>query len=667
MEKELKHSPQAASPAKEISLFLLVAVVILAPLAYFKLTVESHIALKDLIIGVAGIGIFLLSMVNSISGEKLKIKYVVLDALVVLFMLYSLATVFLAINKTEGILTWAAYPSLLAIYFYVSRNGENIADRLIPAISLSATIISVLTVALSILSWVRLGDGTTGAMVRLKEVLVFPMGGNNYTAAFLALALPATACLKDGAGIRSFRNKALVIQGAGIAACFGRIALASSLLFVAAWLVSMIVGKSVKKNWRGPAAVVLGMAIMASMFFMMVSSGPREVVVQDLMISPDGAAEQGIDSMHMRLFWWKDASRMIADYPQGVGLGAFGYVFPRYRTIPETFIHPEARLTNPHNDYLHVLAETGYAGFAIFMGVLILGLTGAAYGVSLKDEKLSESAFFSLSLMLIFAAYSIADFPFSMPACRLLFFMALGFSASMLLRKSGKEANVAGAASSIAIAAMFCALIIPGALWVKNFRAQLHVLKEINSLQKPAVALAEFEKAISINPDTRFAYQYAGSIYDNAGDCEKSILMFNKALELDPNDYNVINYLGVAYARCGKSNEAIDAFKKAVEIYPYYANPHLNAGIVLLQEGRPLNAAEHFRIALALNKDLIEVYMQLSQVEQDAGNYQAAANLIQRALEIKPGNPALMARMYSIHDDMNRKANATKRIEASKE
>lgn len=653
MEQEIKQSSQAPAPARDFSLFLLIAAIILAPLAYLKLTVESHIALKDLVIGVSGTIIFFIALVNSVSNDRTKVKYCALDVFLVLFILYSLATVYFSINKGEGVLTWAAYPPLLVIYFYVSRNGEGIADRVIPAISVSATIIAVITLALSLMSWGRLGDGSAGAMVRLKDILVFPLGGNNYTAAFLTFALPATASLKDGTGIRSFRNKALAIQAAAIAACFGRIAIVISLVFALCWLVSMIAGKSVAKDWRGPAAIVLGMVLTASLFFIMVSNEPRQTVVQDLMISPDGAAEQGIDSMHMRLFWWKDATRMIVEHPAGVGLGAFGYVFPGYRTIPETFIYPEARLTTPHNDYLHVLSETGYPGFAIYIGALLLGLVGAAYGVSRKETNLSETAFFSLSVMLVFAAYSIADFPLIMPACRLILFIALGFSAAMLMKKSTKEFSAGGALSYVGYAVLFCALIIPGTMWVKNFAAQTHVLKQINSLQNPKVALEEFGKAIAINPDTKYAHKYAGSIYDRSGDCAKSIDMFKKALELDPNDYNIINYMGVSYARCGKSDEALAAFKKAAEIYPNYANPHLNAGVLLLQEGNEKRAAEHFRTALALNKNLVEVYIQLAQVEMQAGNYQAAAQIVRKALDIKPNNQVLMAQMYEIHNAMN--------------
>lgn len=659
MDQELRKTG-ARNPVvnKEASYIVMIAAIILIPLLYFEITVESYIALKEMLIGATGIFLFSISILDYIRTGTTKVRICALDVMVVVFALYSLATVFLSVNKGEGVLAWAPVPSLVIIYFYISRNAGKLSGRFLPAISVSATIVSIITIVFSLYSWVSFGEGINEALVRLKDVLVFPLGGNNFTAAFLTIALPATASLKKGSGYRSFKNKALAIQAAGIVVCFGRIAIAITVLFVLMWLIFMIVKKSFAIDWHGPIAIIIGMVIAVSAFFMLVSSEPRHAVVQDMMIAPEGSAQQGLDSMHMRLFWWKDAIRMIADHPAGVGLGGFTFIFPKYRTIPETFVYPEVRLTTPHNDYLHIASETGFVGLAMFAGIIFLGIAGVVYGFNQKDSSNSEAAFFSFFALIIIALYSLVDFPLFMPVGKFLFYIVLGFSGSFYISRSKKEFSPGKAATAAGFLAVFCALILPGTLWAKNFMAQTHVYKQINSIENHEESLAEFNRAIALNPETKYAYQYAGSMYDKSGDCEKSINMFKKALESDPYDYNVINYLGVAYARCEKPEEALESFALASTIYPYYSNPHLNAGIVYIQNGNDLQAAEQFRFALSLNKNIIEVYIQLADLEKNAGNFKAAAILINKGLEIKPGSPVLLQLMYELHNEMSGKKGA---------
>ncbi len=67
-----------------------------------------------------------------------------------------------------------------------------------------------------------------------------------------------------------------------------------------------------------------------------------------------------------RLDRWPDHMRIIRDFPlTGSGLGAFQYVYPRYRTYPGNRL-----LEYAHNDYIGFFATGGLIFFCVFRGGL---------------------------------------------------------------------------------------------------------------------------------------------------------------------------------------------------------------------------------------------------------------------------------------------------------
>ena len=65
-----------------------------------------------------------------------------------------------------------------------------------------------------------------------------------------------------------------------------------------------------------------------------------------------------------------------------------------------------------------------------------------------------------------------------------------------------------------------------------------------------------------------------------SGDFEKAIADFDRAVQLDPNQAEVYNYRGVVKARKGDIEGAIADFDRAVQLNPKYPHAYLNRGIV---------------------------------------------------------------------------------------
>jgi tetratricopeptide (TPR) repeat protein len=64
---------------------------------------------------------------------------------------------------------------------------------------------------------------------------------------------------------------------------------------------------------------------------------------------------------------------------------------------------------------------------------------------------------------------------------------------------------------------------------------------------------------------------------------EEAVLKYKAALSLDPNSVYAYNYLGVALWYQGKLEEAIACYQKALQIDPNYARAHINLGNALKQ------------------------------------------------------------------------------------
>jgi len=104
---------------------------------------------------------------------------------------------------------------------------------------------------------------------------------------------------------------------------------------------------------------------------------------------------------------------MGLDFPLlGAGAGTFVSVYPSYRTIPTP-----ALVTSPHNEYVHVLAETGVAGCAILALAMALVCVAIVRGLAArKDPFVRGFLAGAVGAPLMVSLHSVVDFPMRAPA-----------------------------------------------------------------------------------------------------------------------------------------------------------------------------------------------------------------------------------------------------------
>ena len=81
-------------------------------------------------------------------------------------------------------------------------------------------------------------------------------------------------------------------------------------------------------------------------------------------------------------------------------------------------------------------------------------------------------------------------------------------------------------------------------------------------------AIAEFQKAVQLDPNYTPARQNLGYAYDRQGRSEEAMVHYQKAVELDPKSPVVYNNLGVLYDKERRYDEAMAEFEKALRVNP---------------------------------------------------------------------------------------------------
>jgi tetratricopeptide (TPR) repeat protein len=118
------------------------------------------------------------------------------------------------------------------------------------------------------------------------------------------------------------------------------------------------------------------------------------------------------------------------------------------------------------------------------------------------------------------------------------------------------------------------------------------------------------------------------------GDVDSAIAEFEKAILLDPQNVNVSNSLGICYSSKGKHKEALEEFRKVMALAPDDVMAPYNAGLTYLKMGDKTKALEMFLKAHALDENQFEVVIQLGRVYLEIKDLQIARKYLERAAEL---------------------------------
>jgi len=131
-----------------------------------------------------------------------------------------------------------------------------------------------------------------------------------------------------------------------------------------------------------------------------------------------------------------------------------------------------------------------------------------------------------------------------------------------------------------------------------------------------------------------------------------SLAEFERAVMLDPANAEFLKSLGNARKAMGDLVGAMASYRRSLEIASDYTSPRYNLGLVLLDLGRPAEAEEHFRRIRELDPRDAEVLFHLALLAADRSQFAAAAQLYRSALELAQDNPHLWFHLGVVYRQM---------------
>ena len=133
-------------------------------------------------------------------------------------------------------------------------------------------------------------------------------------------------------------------------------------------------------------------------------------------------------------------------------------------------------------------------------------------------------------------------------------------------------------------------------------------------------AAGKFRESIEVLP-TAEGHTFLGWSLSMLGQTEEAIAECEKAITLDPDYGNPYNDIGVYLIELGRPDEAPPWFEKAMaaERYCCYQFPHFNLGRVLVMQGKFVVARRSFEQSLRHDPDYLPARMALEYLDARIG------------------------------------------------
>ena len=170
------------------------------------------------------------------------------------------------------------------------------------------------------------------------------------------------------------------------------------------------------------------------------------------------------------------------------------------------------------------------------------------------------------------------------------------------------------------------------------------------------LALAELDRAITIDPGNALAYAYLAEVLaqqqtEGKGDLntiDKATTASRKALDLNPNLMEAHRARGLVLEVTGNYTDAISEFEQAVAMNGNLADLHLALGRNYKANDIYDKAVDQFARAIALKPDDPQPYVETALTYLKIGEYGKAAQYAQQAVQQKPDDPLLYGYLGTI-------------------
>ena len=181
--------------------------------------------------------------------------------------------------------------------------------------------------------------------------------------------------------------------------------------------------------------------------------------------------------------------------------------------------------------------------------------------------------------------------------------------------------------------------LAPGDYWISTDRGSLLV-----DMNRKTLALEEFKRAISLNPNEYLAYIYSAGLKDDLGDFDGAERDYAVLAKMKPDYHYGLEGLGLHKMKNEKWSEARDAFMEAYKQAPLEHLYGLLAAINWMKAENAASARQFLgQVQAKVKRDTLEWYMFRLYYDLTARNYAGENDMIIRLDQEKDNN--LKARM----------------------
>ncbi|MEK5140641.1 O-antigen ligase family protein [Paenibacillus sp. FSL M7-0134] len=222
-------------------------------------------------------------------------------------------------------------------------------------------------------------------------------------------------------------------NGAVAAKGWGLLLGAALVTAVVLWLIQTSLGSRLEKGMHGLASRKLSnlwlpvgsVVVIGVIAFLLIGTGLRSFLPANVETRLENINFQQ-HSVLERITFYRDASKLIADYPLiGAGGGGWATLYGKYQDYGYTS-------AQAHNFFMQYLVEAGIIGFIIFMAFILYIFYKYIKGYIKSDEEKRDSHFLYLILAMSILLHSLLDFNMSYVFMGILVFIGLGGMAAAM-------------------------------------------------------------------------------------------------------------------------------------------------------------------------------------------------------------------------------------------
>ncbi len=151
-------------------------------------------------------------------------------------------------------------------------------------------------------------------------------------------------------------------------------------------------------------------------------------------------------------------------------------------------------------------------------------------------------------------------------------------------------------------------------------------------------AMADYDKAIELNPKAADAYSGRAAIFSDRGEYDRAITDFDKAIALRPKYASIYSGRAAAYAARGDYDSAIADYDKALKLDSKSVRTHYGRGLAFAGKGDDDSAIAAYKMAIGLDPKRAIGSNELGAAYIRKGDLDSAIAAFDKAINVNAGN-----------------------------